>query len=107
MCVVSSDLLLLDTPFQFEPDMTGGWNFQCQHGPDECQGNLYQACLLDSINNDNKLQIEAVNCIMSDTAPNLATEKVGIKLEIVFPYYFYFVNSAWKVLELAVLHIKT
>ena len=26
------------------PDGAGGWTFQCQHGPDECQGNKLHAC---------------------------------------------------------------
>ena len=35
---------------QFKPDGKGGWTFTCQHGNNECIGNLYQACLLDGLN---------------------------------------------------------
>ena len=59
---------------QYKPDGTGGWTFTCQHGDNECIGNLYQACLLNGLENENRLQVEAVNCIMSADKPNLATE---------------------------------
>ena len=62
---------------QFKPDSNGGWNFNCQHGNDECIGNLYQACLLNGLKSDNKMQVEAVNCIMIDDTPTNATQKVG------------------------------
>ena len=68
---------------QFKPDSNGGWTFTCQHGNDECIGNLYQACLLNGLKGDNRLQVEAVNCIMLDDTPNSATQKVrkSISLE--------------------------
>ena len=61
--------------FQYAPNGTGGWDFTCQHGPKECIGNLYQACLLDKlvVNSD---KVEAINCIMSDDQPDQATKKV-------------------------------
>ena len=60
---------------QYEADGTGGWEFTCQHGPNECIGNLYQVCLLDMYRNQND-QIELINCIESDRYPHQATEKV-------------------------------
>jgi len=57
------------------PDGNGGWDFACQHGPYECTGNLYQACLINALKNDNALLVEVINCIMSDPSPHTATEK--------------------------------
>jgi len=39
-----------------------GFSFKCQHGPRECKGNLYQACLLDKIRPEQAPPL--VNCIM-------------------------------------------
>ena len=64
--------------FQFKPDGSGGWNFSCQHGPDECTGNLYQACLLHYLQNSNRLQVEVIHCLMTSSEPHLATEKVTL-----------------------------
>ncbi len=63
--------------FQFTPNASGGWSFDCQHGPNECTGNKYQACLLTKLAS-NDLQVKAVNCIMGSQAPNEATKKVNI-----------------------------
>merc|ERR1712110_759864 len=65
-------------PFGFAsyvPSGDGGWDFTCQHGPYECSGNLYQACLINALKNDNALLVEVINCIMSDMSPHTATEK--------------------------------
>lgn len=61
---------------QFFPTDQGGWNFACQHGNNECIGNLYQVCLLDKTRQNNELQVNAINCIMSSKQPDLATAKV-------------------------------
>ena len=60
---------------QFKSDGTGGWTFTCQHGPEECEGNLYQVCLLDKLA-VNSVQVEAVHCMMADDHPDQATKKV-------------------------------
>ena len=60
---------------QFKSDGTGGWTFTCQHGPEECEGNLYQVCLLDKLA-VNSVQVEAVHCMMADEHPDQATKKV-------------------------------
>ena len=54
-----------------------GWNFTCQHGPNECRGNLYQACFLklhEKEDLDEKVQV--INCIMSNQSPDTATLNV-------------------------------
>ena len=61
---------------QFRSDGTGGWEFTCQHGPNECKGNLYQVCLLDQLKDENSLKVEAIHCIMADENPDTATQKV-------------------------------
>jgi len=45
----------------------GGFNFTCQHGPKECEGNLYQACLLSKTGDADK-RMEFVNCFMTSLA---------------------------------------
>ena len=74
------DIVLL----QFKSDGTGGWTFTCQHGPEECEGNLYQVCLLDKLA-VNSVQVEAVHCLMADEHPNQATKKVK---NLIFNYFF-------------------
>ena len=63
--------------FQYSPDGTGGWDFECQHGEEECIGNLYQVCLVDKVT-DKSVQMDAINCIMADRQQSSATEKVRI-----------------------------
>ena len=62
---------------QFYWKSDGGWNFVCQHGPDECKGNMYQACLLNIPGTSLSQRVEAVNCIMSNDSPDEATLNVG------------------------------
>ncbi|XP_050716203.1 GILT-like protein 1 [Eriocheir sinensis] len=47
-----------------------GWSFACQHGDDECRGNMIHACAKDHFNDIN-LEMEFVNCLLSaDYPPN-------------------------------------
>ncbi len=78
--------------FQFTASGDGGWDFTCQHGPNECEGNLYQACVIDKID-DPDTEIEVISCIMSDSEPYTATQKV-ISTKILF-FKFLILNSAW------------
>ena len=50
---------------EFKPE--GGFNFTCQHGPKECEGNLYQACVLSKTADADK-RMEFVNCFMTSLA---------------------------------------
>jgi len=63
-----------------------GWNFTCQHGPNECRGNLYQACFLklhEKEDLDEKVQV--INCIMSNQSPDTATLKCMDKIKVETP----------------------
>ena len=52
-----------------------GWTFECQHGPDECTGNLYQSCYINK-ETDHNMRVEVISCIMGTDPPYNATEKV-------------------------------
>ena len=52
-----------------------GWCFMCQHGPDECIGNLYQSCYIDKETDANR-RVDVINCIMGTDPPYNATEAV-------------------------------
>lgn len=77
-------------PFGFaewteKPD--GGYDFTCQHGPQECEGNLYQACLLNLpslVHND---YVKLIDCIEAETHPEEATQICMERCGIIFPSY--------------------
>ena len=52
---------------KFIANPEGGFNFTCQHGPKECEGNLYQACVLSKTSDADK-RMEFVNCFMTSLA---------------------------------------
>ena len=68
---------LFPIALHYTPDGDGGWNFECQHGNNECIGNQYQVCLIEQIQ-EKSVQIAALNCILDDSQPHSATEKVFI-----------------------------
>ena len=41
------------------------WEFTCQHGPQECEGNRVMACMRDQIPNMMEL-LPVVNCVMEE-----------------------------------------
>jgi len=69
-----SDLLQIEfRPFgkaNFSESDDGGWDFQCQHGPDECLGNKLQACALQQVTDPSEY-IPLINCIMASEYPPL------------------------------------
>ena len=60
---------------QFQSTPNHGWTFNCQHGPDECSGNKYQACLLNRIQSEQS-QAQVIDCMMAAAQPHLATAEV-------------------------------
>jgi len=69
------------------PNDNGGFTFSCQHGPNECNGNLYAACLIDRLHGQNEIQVAVINCIMDDLVPHEATQNCMEKLMITEPSY--------------------
>merc|ERR1711997_496910 len=65
----------------------GGYEFTCQHGPPECQGNLYQACLHNLPGSDQNDYIEIMHCIEGSDHPEDATESCMAKCNIISPSY--------------------
>merc|ERR1711971_977004 len=54
------------------------WTFMCQHGPEECYGNLVQACVLNQVPAPQEY-VPLINCIMASDFP---PEAAGSCLEI-------------------------
>ena len=48
-----------------------GYEFECQHGPDECYGNLVQACTIAHAP-DYDATVRLIVCMMSAPRPNEA-----------------------------------
>ena len=48
-----------------------GYTFECQHGPDECYGNLVQACTIAHAP-DYDATVRLIVCMMSASRPNEA-----------------------------------
>lgn len=60
----------------------GGFMFQCQHGPNECLGNMIHTCALHYISESAKL-VEYINCMMGDNYdPMQAGQSCASQLDI-------------------------
>ncbi|XP_076331198.1 gamma-interferon-inducible lysosomal thiol reductase-like isoform X2 [Tachypleus tridentatus] len=59
----------------------GTWVFQCQHGREECYGNLVQTCAVCLLNNTD-LSLPFVHCAMSSSHPQSAGPMCARKLNI-------------------------
>ncbi|KAK4883205.1 hypothetical protein RN001_006524 [Aquatica leii] len=75
---INSSLLLDFVPYGKANHhlVNGKWKFSCQHGPNECLGNKYQACGL-ARNQSQAQNLEFVHCMMS--ASNPSSEKAVTK----------------------------
>ncbi|XP_072261232.1 gamma-interferon-inducible lysosomal thiol reductase [Pyxicephalus adspersus] len=45
-----------------EKNVSGKWEFECQHGPEECYGNTIEACLIHLLNEDN-VYFPVIDCM--------------------------------------------
>merc|ERR1712241_539203 len=63
------------------------WDFECQHGADECRGNKVQACILDKVS-DPEEYVPLITCLMDSEFPpdaageciaSLGTQSVTVK----------------------------
>merc|ERR1712154_120786 len=63
------------------------WDFECQHGPEECRGNKVQACILDKVK-DPQEYVPLITCLMDSQFPpdaageciaDLGTDSITVK----------------------------
>jgi hypothetical protein len=59
---------------------SGSWDFECQHGPNECMGNKVQACAIKLFSNDSAVKF--VKCVMSRRRPHESGEACGRQLNL-------------------------
>merc|ERR1712179_380414 len=50
----------------------GELEFECQHGPRECEGNMVQACALFLTVDSPDTQVSLITCMMAASAPDVA-----------------------------------
>ena len=41
------------------------YSFDCQHGPDECEGNIYHACVSKHVTDTDQM-MEMISCMIQD-----------------------------------------
>ena len=72
--VLGSDVNVTFVPYGFAETTEvdgGGYEFSCQHGADECYGNIVQACTL-AHTEDRDTQVGLIVCMMSSPNPSTA-----------------------------------
>ncbi|XP_076355136.1 gamma-interferon-inducible lysosomal thiol reductase-like [Tachypleus tridentatus] len=70
----------------------GGWAFSCQHGVNECYGNLVQTCAIELLNNTD-LSFPFVYCAMSSPHPHTVGPECADKLKLEYDPISKCVNS--------------
>ncbi|XP_064121373.1 gamma-interferon-inducible lysosomal thiol reductase-like isoform X1 [Macrobrachium nipponense] len=65
---------------RYSPDGEG-WAFSCQHGADECKGNMIHACAKDHFKDIN-LEMDFVNCLLSAGHPASAGPKCASEVGV-------------------------
>eukprot|EP00698_Gefionella_okellyi_P009882 TRINITY_DN2535_c0_g1_i2.p2 TRINITY_DN2535_c0_g1~~TRINITY_DN2535_c0_g1_i2.p2 ORF type:complete len:164 (+),score=27.35 TRINITY_DN2535_c0_g1_i2:319-810(+) len=54
-----------------ETQVGNTWQFTCQHGPEECVGNLIESCALAAYNNNMTLLFPFIECVEGSGASDL------------------------------------
>jgi len=53
---------------------SGQWNYTCQHGPKECEGNLIENCVMEAANYNVDIYFPIIFCIENATDPTKAAK---------------------------------
>jgi interferon gamma-inducible protein 30 len=66
-------------------DGKGSWRFQCQHGPEECEGNIWHACAAVHVASQ-AIRLQMVECMIDDNddaaaAASRCAGRLGVELE--------------------------
>ena len=72
--VLGSDVNVTFVPYGFAETTEvdgGGYEFSCQHGADECYGNIVQACTI-AHTEDRDTKVGLIVCMMSSPDPSTA-----------------------------------
>lgn len=67
--------------FQTTVNRDGSLAFECQHGPTECDANIYHACSIEAIQ-EPKVLLDMVACMIKD---NVQPKQAMIKVSTIFP----------------------
>lgn len=64
----------------------GSWNFTCQHGAEECKGNLLEVCVMEHSKWDFNMYLPIITCMESAESPVEAAEGCLAKHSPHIPY---------------------
>ena len=67
----------------FQQEQKGdSWEFECQHGPDECHGNMQQACMFNYVT-EQDTYIDIIYCIENsgDITNDDNVKKVSVRTD--------------------------
>merc|ERR550539_1728000 len=62
------------------------WTFDCQHGPDECHGNLQQSCMFNYVT-DQDTYVDIIYCI--ENSGDITNHENGVKTDQLVPPHEY------------------
>jgi interferon gamma-inducible protein 30 len=64
----------------------GSWHFDCQHGEQECLGNLLEVCVIAHLGWDSHRYLPVISCMEGADSPVLATKGCLAALAPALPY---------------------